>query len=218
MIDEMGLEGYGIFWILVETLREQKDYRYPLRLIPSIARKYNTTPSKIIDVIEKYELFEIDMQSFFFSHSLNRRMSFLAQKREKIVAASHKGVAAKRAKQEQLLLELSVIDSTNHRTTDGEPSKEKESKEKESKEKETLSQESRAERDIFSNLQSFKKHFIQKNTNVPFYTQGIGYEPTTGFKVNVHGYIENMKNNKVLSREQALEVWDYLYNYYQRVS
>ena len=27
LIEQLGCEGYGIFWILVETLREQKDYR-----------------------------------------------------------------------------------------------------------------------------------------------------------------------------------------------
>lgn len=132
LIDQMGLEGYGIFWVLVETLREQKDYKYPLQLVPSLARKYNTTNAKMETVINAYGLFEIDAQSFFFSGSLNRRMNFLEQKREKIVAASLKGVEAKKAKKQQLL-ELSGYDSTNHRLTDGQPSKEKESKEKESK-------------------------------------------------------------------------------------
>lgn len=133
LIDQMGLEGYGIFWVLIETLREQKDYKYPLQLVPSLARKYNTTQAKMETVINAYGLFEIDAQSFFFSGSLNRRMSFLEQKREKLVAASRKGVEAKREKQNQLILELSQIDSINHRLTDGQPSKEKESKLKESK-------------------------------------------------------------------------------------
>jgi hypothetical protein len=133
LIDQMGLEGYGIFWVLIETLREQKDYKYPLQLVPSLSRKYNTTQAKMETVINAYGLFDIDDKNFFFSGSLNRRMSFLEQKREKLVAASRKGVEAKRQKQNQLLLELSETDSTNHRLTDGQPSKEKESKEKESK-------------------------------------------------------------------------------------
>lgn len=28
IIEQLGCEGYGIFWILVETLRDQKDYRW----------------------------------------------------------------------------------------------------------------------------------------------------------------------------------------------
>lgn len=217
LIDQMGLEGYGIFWVLVETLREQKDYKYPLQLIPSLARKYNTTTAKMETVINAYGLFEIDSQSFFFSGSLNRRMNFLEQKREKIVAASRKGVEARKAKQQQLL-ELSGYDSNNHRLTDGQPSKEKESKEKESKEskeKETLSRESGDERDNFKNLQSFKSHFIAQNTNMPFYTQGIGFLPSTPFKINESGYIVNMVNDKIISKEEALKVWEYLFNFYQ---
>lgn len=214
LIDQMGLEGYGIFWVLVETLREQKDYKYPLQLVPSLARKYNTTNAKMETVINAYGLFEIDAQSFFFSGSLNRRMNFLEQKREKIVAASLKGVEAKKAKKQQLL-ELSGYNSTNHRLTDGQPSKEKESKEKESKENKTLSQESEQERDIFKNLQSFKSHFIYKNTNVPFYTQDIGYEPATPFKINESGYVVNMVSGKMLTPDEALKIWEYLFYFYQ---
>lgn len=217
LIDQMGLEGYGIFWILIETLREQKDYKYPLQLVPSLARKYNTTQAKMETVINAYGLFEIDEQNFFFSGSLNRRMSFLEKKREKIISASLRGVAARKVKQKQQLLELSDDGSTNHRltdgTTDGQPSKGKESK---GKEKETLSlREGEQERDIFKNLQSFKSHFISKNTNVPFYTQGIGYEVSTPFKINESKLVVNMVNSKILSKEEALEVWEYLFNFYQ---
>lgn len=74
IIEQLGLEGYGIFWILVETLRDQKDYRYPIRLISALARKYNTTEAKMVTVIKEYGLFELDKESFFFSKSLNRRM------------------------------------------------------------------------------------------------------------------------------------------------
>ncbi|MCK9454224.1 DUF4373 domain-containing protein [Sulfurimonas sp.] len=134
LIDQMGLEGYGIFWILIETLREQKNYKYPLQLVPSLARKYNTTQAKMETVINAYGLFEIDEQSFFFSGSLNRRMSFFEQKKQQQIEAGKKGVAAKKAKQAQLLLELSDNDSINRPLTDPQAIKEKEKKEKESKE------------------------------------------------------------------------------------
>ncbi|OHE05411.1 DUF4373 domain-containing protein [Sulfurimonas sp. RIFOXYB12_FULL_35_9] len=133
LIDQMGLEGYGIFWVLVETLREQKDYKYPLQLVPSLARKYNTTQAKMETVINAYGLFDIDTQSFFFSGSLNRRMSFFEQKKQQQIEAGKRGVAAKKAKQEQLFLGLSDYDSTNRPLTDPQAIKEKESKEKESK-------------------------------------------------------------------------------------
>lgn len=215
LIDQMGLEGYGIFWVLIETLREQKDYKYPLQLVPSLARKYNTTQAKMETVINAYDLFNIDDQSFFFSGSLNRRMQFFEHKKQQQIEAGKKGVAAKKAKREQQLLELSYHHSTNRPLNDPQAIKEKETKRKESKLNKTLSNESEDERDIFSNLQSFKSHFIDKNINTPFYTQGIGYEPTTRFKINESGYIVNMVSQKIMTKEEALKVWEYLYGYYK---
>lgn len=82
LIEQLGLEGYGIFWVLVEVLRDQPDYTYPLKLVSIIARKYNTTGEKIKAVICGYDLFQIN-DNDFFSLSLNRRMQFLEEKREK---------------------------------------------------------------------------------------------------------------------------------------
>lgn len=75
LIEQMGLEGYGIFWVLVETLRDQPRYQYPLALVPALARRYNTTSAKMRTVIENFGLFTVTEDGqFFFSHSLNQRM------------------------------------------------------------------------------------------------------------------------------------------------
>ena len=39
LIWEVGMEGYGMFWTLLEVLRAQPDYTYPVANIPIIARK-----------------------------------------------------------------------------------------------------------------------------------------------------------------------------------
>src|SRR5690349_17412555 len=81
LIEQLGPEGYGIFWILIETLRDQPDYKYPLVLIPALARRYNTTVEKLKAVVFKYNLFFLTDDEFFFSDSLIRRMEPLAAKR-----------------------------------------------------------------------------------------------------------------------------------------
>lgn len=83
LIDQLGLEGYGIFWILIETLREQPDYKYPLNLLPALARRYNTTAEKMSTVVRSYELFSIEDDKIFFSKSLIKRMLPLEDKKEK---------------------------------------------------------------------------------------------------------------------------------------
>ena len=82
LIDQLGLEGYGIFWVLVELLRDQPEYKYPLKLLPTIARRYNTSAEKMLTVVQKYELFEIEHDEFFFSSSLRDRMAALDARRE----------------------------------------------------------------------------------------------------------------------------------------
>ena len=83
LIDQLGLEGYGIFWVLLEILREQKDYRYPIKLIPSIAKRFSTSTEKIKAVIKSYDLFSIDSENFFFSESFLRRMHLIECKSDK---------------------------------------------------------------------------------------------------------------------------------------
>ena len=115
LIEEMGLEGYGIFWVLIETLREQQGYKYAIRLLSVIARKYNTTLAKVEAVVAKYQLFVIEDGCFFYSKSLIRRMQPLERAREQRVIAGKISAAKKQIKIEnqisQLKIELSASDS-----------------------------------------------------------------------------------------------------------
>lgn len=95
LIEQLGMEGYGIYWMLVEVLREQPDYTYPLSLLPALARRYNTTTEKVKAVVCGYELFTIKEDRIFFSDSLNRRMEAIAEKRAKRSAAGRLGNIAR---------------------------------------------------------------------------------------------------------------------------
>ncbi len=74
LIDQLGLEGYGIYWMLVEILREQPDYCCPLELVSVLAKRYNTTSQILENVIYGYGLFKIKDEVSFFSPSLINRM------------------------------------------------------------------------------------------------------------------------------------------------
>jgi len=83
LIEQLGMEGYGIYWVLVETLRDQPKYCYPIMLIPALARRYNTTTEKMRAVVLKYDLFKVQDEQFFYSESLCNRMLKYDDKREK---------------------------------------------------------------------------------------------------------------------------------------
>ncbi|MCK9338265.1 MAG: DUF4373 domain-containing protein [Arcobacteraceae bacterium] len=200
IIDQMGLEAYGIFWILIETLREQHDYRYPLSLIPSLARKYNTTVAKMETIVKNYDLFKIEDDNFFWNQSLKRRMQFLENKKLQQIEAGKKGVLAKKMKQEQQLKELSHIGSTNRPSFDPVPIKENKKKPNKKKEKLSFSQ--------------FKNLFLEQNKDKIFFVENTDFAKTTTFEISPAGFIVNMHNNKILTKEDAMEVWTALYKAY----
>ncbi|WP_304708976.1 DUF4373 domain-containing protein [uncultured Rikenella sp.] len=91
LIEQLGMEGYGIYWMLIETLRDQPGYRYPVALLPALARKYNTTVEKVKTVVYNYGLFIVEGDAIFFSQSLINRMLPLEEKRLKLSEAGRKG-------------------------------------------------------------------------------------------------------------------------------
>jgi hypothetical protein len=97
LIDQLGLEGYGIYWVLIETLRDQPEYKYPMELLPILARRYNTSGEKMKTVVSFYGLFEIDLDNNFFSLSLNERMIGLGKFREQRRLAGIKSAEKRRS-------------------------------------------------------------------------------------------------------------------------
>jgi hypothetical protein len=147
LIEQLGLEGYGIFWVLVETLRDQPNYKYPLKLLPAIARRYNTTFEKVKTVVLNYELFSIENDDFFFSKSLNERMKAVNLSRISGIKGSLKRHGYLTNEQLQNMSDTQILDyHTLVKNRDVSPLdsplgstllpiKEKEKKEKEKKEK-----------------------------------------------------------------------------------
>ena len=113
LIDQLGLEGYGIYWVLVETLREQPGYRYPVKMLPILAKRYYTSGEKMAAVVRNYDLFAIEAEDFFFSPSLDRRMLHLQDKREKFRLA---GIASAE-KRKQLASGNDVSTTLQQRST-----------------------------------------------------------------------------------------------------
>lgn len=67
---ELGLEGYGIFFMLLETLRDQSDLKYPMDDLDLLSEEFGTSEQKLRIVICSYGLFEIDKEEKFFSPKL----------------------------------------------------------------------------------------------------------------------------------------------------
>jgi len=62
---ELGIEGYGIYFMILEILRSQSDYKYPINDIDLLADDFNTSEAKVKTVIFNYDLFVIETTDFF---------------------------------------------------------------------------------------------------------------------------------------------------------
>jgi hypothetical protein len=119
---ELGIEGYGIYFMLLETLRDQHDFMYPLADCDLLAEEFGTSDAKIKTVICNYELFDFEEDGKFFSPKMLVYLEPYFKMREQRIQAG-KASAAKRL--------------LNDRSTTVQQSKVKESKVKESKVKES---------------------------------------------------------------------------------
>lgn len=78
----LGMEGYGIYWVLIEMLREATGYRLPMSSIPDISYETRVSEEKVQAVISQFDLFEIQDDNFF-SMRLTRSMELMQARGEK---------------------------------------------------------------------------------------------------------------------------------------
>lgn len=88
---KIGLEGYGIYWCIIEILREEANHRMQLSCIDDIAFQIGATAEQVNDVIKSYGLFKIDGE-IFYSESLIRRMNLYNETKSKLSEAGKKGM------------------------------------------------------------------------------------------------------------------------------
>ena len=89
MISSYGMEGYGWYWVIIEMLREQDNYKLSISDqtdIDVIASQTNSDPIKINkyidDCVKIFKLFK-KSKKYLWSKSLLNRMEKMDEKREK---------------------------------------------------------------------------------------------------------------------------------------
>ena len=156
---QLGVEGYGIYFMLLEVLREQSDYRYPICDVDLLADEFGTSEAKVIAVVKNYELFTIDTHNMFFSENLIVNMQpYLKMKEQRILAGK---ASAEKRKQ---------LQPFNDRSTTVQQSKVKNTKVKQTKEKES----NNIDFEIFWNLYDKKEqkdNCMKKWNSLDFETQ-----------------------------------------------
>lgn len=91
-----GYQGIGIYWALIELLRQNMNYEYQYdpENLAYILRVSDDTAELIESIILNFDLFEIDPTGrYFFSYDLNANMEFMESKRQKLSESGAAGAA-----------------------------------------------------------------------------------------------------------------------------
>lgn len=209
LITQLGMEGYGIFWGLVELLRQQPNYRMSLSLVPSIAARFMVSSQKIETVIRSYDLFRIEDDQFFFSQSLRDRMELVDRIREK------NSLGGKKSAEKRRMLALAASENkdtsktlgsdyaSEHEDTFNKEKKRKESKgnlekERGEKEKEDPTSSNPSRRFVAPTLQEVENYIVEKGYHVNA-ARFVSYYESIGWMVG---------KNKMKSWKQAVVTWE----------
>lgn len=148
MIFDYHMEGYGLFWVVIERLRESENYK--LELNRATFRNLARLTMLDIDIIKKfledcineYGLFKLE-NNYFYSYSLLTRMEKLNETRQKRKEAIAKRWGKKEENNTNLynsntnVLQMNDDSNSNEIQIDTKKSKVKESKSNQSKVKES---------------------------------------------------------------------------------
>jgi len=106
MMEQYGVAGYGMFWIIVERLRNESGYKLSDKLYnwQSLAKQMQCkdfhVQQFVQDCIDKYDLF-MKEDGFFYSPALLKRMVHLDNVRDQRKRAAEAMHAKRREKEEQ---------------------------------------------------------------------------------------------------------------------
>jgi len=131
---KLGVEGYGIYFMIIERLREETDY-ISNKDYDSLAFDFRTTPEKVKSVIEDFGLFIFTDDDCFYSESLMQRMTIKDEKSKKHSLGGKKAMEKRwnnaHQNNKDAITNLSNSDNiviTNLHESDNKESKVKESK------------------------------------------------------------------------------------------
>lgn len=216
LIKDFNVQGYGVAVYLLETLAETEGHQYPINDIDLLADEMKVSVPVINTVINAYGLFEIielEDGSQFISSQLNQWLQPYYKQVEQRKIAGQISASKKKIKQNQQLLELSLIDSIQRplddRSTNKEINKEINKTSNEKKEKNLSNKfDDKNERESFQN---FKKELTGKEVRFTLPYPFVNFAQNTVIRLRKTGYLHNESIAKDLTPEQAHSVWEYMF-------
>ena len=130
---DFGIEGYALYFMTLEVLREEQELSYPLSDVDILADDFGTSEAKLKTIILNYDLFSLREAGdghVFFSPKQIQYLEPYFTRRELSRLNGLKSGEIRRKRAEQLLLTLSDSHSTKPVLNDGSTGVELRKKEK----------------------------------------------------------------------------------------
>ena len=162
---ELGLEGYAIYFQLLEILREQIDFMYPLEDIDLLADEIGTSEPKVRTVICNYQLFDVIDDKFFSIKQIYYLQPYIEKTQRARLAAQKRWDNTN-----DNANAMQMHSKCNADAMQGKESKVKESKLKEKKVKESILVVLPFESENFSNYWDMWKDFKKKQFKFTYAT------------------------------------------------
>ena len=214
---DYGLEGYGLFWVIIEMMRNEENYKLDLskntyRAIKTLTNTSIDVEKFINDCIDDYQVFEKQGEKFY-SNSFLKRME---QKDKKSAIAKEK--AEKRWNSNAIAMQQQCSSNANKRKEN----KRKENKEKENKEKENKTEEieeREEEKFIPPTLEEIQEYIQEKKLKVDakqfydYFTEGKWIDSNGNTVKSWKQKILTWNNYSVKEKEEKKQSFN---NYEQR--
>ena len=98
---KLGAEGYGIFFMLIERLREEEGYKSTIDY-DTLAFDLRVDAEKVKQVVEDYDLFKFTEDgNYFYSDSFNERMEMMNKRAQQRISKAKKAAEARWNKQSE---------------------------------------------------------------------------------------------------------------------
>lgn len=109
---QLGIEAYAMYFMILEVLREQQDFKYPFEDIDVLADDFDVSIQKVEVIIKNYGLFVIDENENFFSIAQIKGLEKWIELKEINRIKGIKSGIIRKQKMEQDIQKLSLSSST----------------------------------------------------------------------------------------------------------
>ena len=208
---QLGIEAYAIFFMILEVLREQQDFRYPLEDLDVLADDLDVSIQKVEVIVKNYGLFVIDENENFFSVAQINSLKPWIELREANRLKGIKSGIARRNKIEEDINKLSQVHSSKQRLSGGlsEALLLYSNIEYNNTKYSTQSISTNNQKDYFKFIEQMREKY-RGNSNKNYHPLFFQYGELD-IAIDSIGKLYAKNKDDDLSTGKAIEIWEYIY-------